>query len=211
MSYFKDLTGEKIGKLYIIKRVDNLLKENKKPITRWLCQCECGTFKIVRGDALGRRTNSCGCLKKKLNKQKRVDDPVKSKRLYRIWCCMKNRCYNKNSKAYKNYGGRGIKVCDEWLNNFRTFEKWSLENDYKEELTIDRIDNNGIYEPSNCRWITRQSQNKNKRNNIYITYNGEKMLLKDYATKNNLNYKVLHYKYLKSKKENKNYELPKSL
>lgn len=207
MSSFKDLTDKKIGRLTVIKRVDNIFQKNGKPVTRWLCQCECGNIKIIRADTLGRGTNSCGCLKNELNKKKRTNNPVKPKRLYRIWCCMKSRCYNKNLKAYKDYGMRGIQVCKEWLNDFRKFENWALNNGYQENLTIDRIDNDGNYEPSNCRWITREMQNKNKRNNIYVIYNGKKILLKDYAKEKNINYQFLHSKYIRNKKKNKDYEL----
>lgn len=209
MSAFKDLTGQKIGRLVVIKRIESIIQKNGKPVTRWLCQCECGNKKIVRADSLGRGTKSCGCLKHELSKEQHTNDPVKPKRLYRIWCCMKGRCHNKNLKAYKDYGERGIYVCQNWINNYREFEKWALNNGYNDNLTIDRINNNGIYEPSNCRWVTKKEQNRNKRNNIYITYNGKKILLKDYAKEKNLNYKSLHSKYLRCKRKNINYELPK--
>lgn len=209
MGKFKDLTGEKIGKLTVIKRVDNIIQKNGKSVIRWLCQCECGNTKIVRGDLLGRSTNSCGCLRSELNKKEKTKDPVKPKRLYRIWCGMKTRCYNIKSEAYENYGNRGIQVCEEWINNFRNFEKWALNNGYQENLTIDRIDNDDDYKPFNCRWITRKEQNRNKRNNIYITYNDEKILLKDFAKQKNINYKCLHSKYLRYKRKNNDYELSK--
>ena len=197
MAIFKDLTGERIGRLTVIERAKSITQKNGKLVTRWLCKCDCGNIKIIRADTLGRGTKSCGCLKHELDKKQHTNDPVKFKRLYRIWCCMKQRCYNKNLKAYKDYGGRDIQVCDEWINNYRKFESWSLKNGYDDTLTIDRINNNGNYEPSNCRWVTREIQSKNKRNNVYVTYKGNKILLKDYAKKNNLNYKCLHSKYLR--------------
>lgn len=208
MAIFKDLTGERIGRLTVIERAKSITQKNGKLVTRWLCKCDCGNIKIIRADTLGRGTKSCGCLKHELDKKQHTNDPVKFKRLYRIWCCMKQRCYNKNLKAYKDYGGRGIQVCDEWINNYRKFESWSLKNGYDDTLTIDRINNNGNYEPSNCRWVTREMQSKNKRNNVYVTYKGNKILLKDYAKKNNLNYKCLHSKYLRYKRKNIDYELP---
>lgn len=211
MCRFKDLTGQKVGRLTVIKRADSVLKANGKLATRWLCQCECGNTKIVRAEALGRGTKSCGCLKRETNKMKHTDNPVRPKRLYRIWCGMKGRCNNKNLKAYKNYGGRGIQVCKNWVNNYKEFEKWALNNGYNDNLTIDRINNDENYEPSNCRWTDRKEQNRNKRNNIYITYNGNKILLKDYAKEKNLNYKSLHSKYLRYKRKNINYELPEFL
>jgi hypothetical protein len=106
---------------------------------------------------------------------KRIDPPGtrRGMRLYRIWCNMKTRCYNKNIPNFMDYGGRGITVCDEWRNDFTSFLKWSVENGYKEDLLIDRIDNNGNYEPSNCRWSTRQQQNLNRRNNRLVTIGGQ--------------------------------------
>lgn len=209
MAVFKDLTGERIGRLVIMERAESIIQKNGKLVTRWLCKCDCGTTKIIRADTLGRGTNSCGCLKHELDKKQHTNDPVKFKRLYRIWCGMKQRCYNKNSKAYKDYGERGIQVCENWIDNYREFERWALKNGYNDDLTIDRIDNNGNYEPCNCRWATRLQQNKNRRNNVYITYNGNKILLKDYAEKNNIDYKCLHSKYLRYKRKNINYELSK--
>lgn len=110
-------------------------------------------------------------------------------RLYRTWRNMRNRCYNQNIKAYKDYGGRGIKVCDEWLdkdNGFINFYNWAINNDYKNNLTIDRINNDGDYEPSNCRWVTRLEQNHNRRNSIKLTYNNETIHISELAKKYNL-------------------------
>lgn len=94
-------------------------------------------------------------------------------RLYRIFGNIKQRCYYKNNKDYKNYGGRGIIVCDEWLKDFKKFYDWAINNGYQDGLTIDRINNDGNYEPSNCRWITKKAQSRNNRNNRIITYKGE--------------------------------------
>lgn len=102
-------------------------------------------------------------------------------RLYRIWSRMKTRCYNKKYEHFKHYGGRGIKVCDEWLNDFMSFYDWSMSNGYKDNLTIDRIDVNGNYEPSNCRWLTNEEQQNNKRRNIRLTYNGKTQTITQWA------------------------------
>lgn len=197
MGSFKDLTNKKIGRLLVVGRANSILQKDGKPVTRWLCKCDCGNTKIIRADSLGRGSHSCGCLKKELDKKQHTNDPVKKKRLYRIWCGMKYRCCNTKSSAYKNYGNRGIQVCKEWFDNFRNFEHWALNNGYQENLTIDRINNDGNYEPSNCRWVTRKEQNRNKRNNIYIIYKDKKMLLKDYAKEKNINYKTLLEKFKK--------------
>ena len=101
-------------------------------------------------------------------------------RLYGIWCNIKERCYNSNNNQYHNYGGRGIKVCDEWQ-EFISFKEWALNNGYDDTLTLDRIDFNGGYEPNNCRWITIQAQQYNKRNNHLITYNGRTQTLTEWA------------------------------
>ena len=102
-------------------------------------------------------------------------------KLYFVYHKIKDRCYNPNEKGYKNYGGRGIAMCQEWQDDFMNFYNWAIENGYKEGLSIDRINNNGNYEPSNCRWATREIQNKNKRSNRYITFNGETKTLTDWS------------------------------
>lgn len=108
-------------------------------------------------------------------------------RLYRIFDHMKQRCYNKNNNRYKHYGGRGIVVCDEWNSDFDVFYNWAYENGYDDTLTIDRIDVNGNYEPSNCRWITNLEQQNNKRNNVLLTYNGKTQTMAQWARELNIN------------------------
>ena len=108
-------------------------------------------------------------------------------RLYSIWHCMKVRCYIKSCLSYKNYGGRGIKICDEWKNDFISFYNWSLANGYKDNLTIDRIDVNGNYEPSNCRWVSKKEQDNNRRTNRFIEYNGIKKTIQQWAEEKGIN------------------------
>ena len=107
----------------------------------------------------------------------------KPTKLYAIYHAMKSRCYNNNNHAYDRYGGRGIKICDEWLNDYESFYSWSIQNGYREGLSIDRINNNGNYSPDNCRWTTTYYQNRNRRSNHLITVNGETGLLFDIARK----------------------------
>lgn len=112
---------------------------------------------------------------------------MKKSKIYRVWSSMKERCYNKNNKRYKNYGGRCISVCDEWKKSFTDFYNWAQKNGYSDGLTIDRIDNNGNYCPKNCRWVTRKEQNRNYSKNHKITYNGETLCLSDMAVKYGVN------------------------
>ena len=118
---------------------------------------------------------------------------MKNTRLYYIWSSMKKRCFNENEPSYLQYGGRGISVCNEWKENFKAFHDWALENGYDEnsergECTIDRIDVNGDYEPSNCRWVSMKEQSRNRRNTIYLNKDGEKIPLSEICEKQGLNY-----------------------
>ena len=116
-------------------------------------------------------------------------------KFYQVWNGIKQRCYNENNKQYKNYGERGIKVCDEWINNFEAFYDWSINNGYKEGLQIDRIDVNGNYEPNNCRWVDRYINNNNRRNNITFTYKGKTMSLRAWCRYFNVSYKTCMTRY----------------
>ncbi len=113
-------------------------------------------------------------------------------RIYRIYRCMKTRCYNPNDSSYKDYGGRGITICDEWNNDFLSFYEWSMKNGYAENLSIDRIDNDGNYEPSNCRWATSQMQADNKRNVIKFVLDGKERTLRELSEEYGVNYRTLH-------------------
>lgn len=112
-------------------------------------------------------------------------------RMYNIWKAVKRRCYNKNVNEYVNYGGRGIKMCDKWRNEFMSFYDWSMNNGYTDNSTIDRINNNGNYEPNNCRWVDRTYQSRNRRNNIEFTYNGETHCLSEWCEILCLNYSTI--------------------
>lgn len=170
----KSIIGKRFGKLEVIGYVP---QKGKK--TYWLCKCDCGNIKEVDGDALVRgRVISCGCSLKKTGKENpKFKHGLTNSRIMNIWIKMKGRCYNTNDMSYNNYGGRGIKVCDEWRNDVKSFYEWSIQNGYAENLTIDRIDVNGDYEPENCRWVDRKTQCNNQRNNHYVEYRGEKLTL----------------------------------
>ncbi len=113
-------------------------------------------------------------------------------RLYRIWIGIKTRCLNANNKAYPKYGGRGITICNDWINNFKSFREWALQNGYADNLTIDRIDVNGNYEPENCRWITLSNQSNNRSTSHYLTYNGITKTMGEFAKEYNLSIACLH-------------------
>lgn len=168
-----DLTDKRFVKLVAKERVKSPRGDKK---SYWLCECDCGNKIVVRKDSLeSGHAKSCGHCYGKMNHGKSYT------RLYSVWANMKQRCNNPNDENYHNYGGRGITVCDEW-NNFEDFYKWSIANGYDEnaergECTIDRIDVNGNYEPSNCRWTNKDIQNYNKRDTRKILINGEEMNL----------------------------------
>lgn len=174
-----DMTGRKIGRLTVKCRAEH---KGKRTGAFWKCECECGNEVVVYGSELRKgETKSCGCLhKEELSKRARTHG-LSGKRIYRIWQTMIKRCHKPNFERYKDYGGRGIEVCPEWKNSFEKFHEWAMANGYKENLTIDRIDTNGNYEPSNCRWVTYKVQGNNTRRNHYIEYNGERHTMAEWA------------------------------
>lgn len=189
---FQDLTGQKFGRLTVIERVEDHVKPSGRRATQWLCKCDCGNKIIVRASNLkSGHTNSCGCLNKERVKETSTKHRMSHSRIYNIWSHMKQRCLDKNSNDYNDYGGRGINVCNEWL-EFEPFCKWSTENGYNDSLTIDRINVNGNYEPSNCRWVSMKTQQNNKRNNNYITYDGKTQTLTQWSEELNINYDTLN-------------------
>lgn len=177
---FIDFKDKQIGVLHVIEYVGD---------SKWLCECECGNRKIVHRSVLQKgATYACSC-KRKLHKSDCNTTHGKSDtRLYHVWCGMKNRCYNKNLDEYHRYGGRGITICPEWLgeHGFENFSEWAYSTGYNEnakrgECTIDRIDNDGNYEPSNCRWATYIEQANNRSDNHLIEINGVVKGIKDWC------------------------------
>ena len=118
-------------------------------------------------------------------------------RIYTIWCCIKGRCYNSNNKRYKDYGAKGITMCDEWKSNFMNFYNWSMKNDYAENLTIDRINNNGNYEPTNCRWTDYKTQNDNRSISLSLTYDDKTMSINDWSKLLGVKYNTIRTRYYK--------------
>jgi len=202
MGSFVDKTGMTVGRLTVIRRAQDHIDKKGHHKIMWECQCSCGNVVNVRSDSLTiEHTSSCGCYHKERASDaasKRVINVSFTKdelRIRNIWQLMKYRCENENSPAYDNYGGRGIKVCESWsneLDGYENFKSWSLSNGYCHNLTIDRIDNDKSYEPTNCRWISASEQNSNKRNNRMIEYNGEIHTLSEWSRIYNIPMKTLH-------------------
>lgn len=171
---FKNIIGEKFGRLTVTGLSDK--KGGRKRY--WICECDCGNTVLVRSDNLRSKTTmSCGCFKKEQDKINLAKNHKgynsQQSRLYHIWQGMRRRCENTSCAEYPEWGGRGITVCDEWSKDYKPFMNWSASNGYRDFLSIDRIDVNGNYEPSNCRWVTAKVQANNRRSNINVEYNGE--------------------------------------
>lgn len=156
-----DLTGKKFGRLLVLCRT---ARYSGKTGYKWLCLCECGRTRIVyRGHLSSKHTRSCGCLKIDLVSKLNVSHGLSRDTRFRVLVDITRRCYDEKHESYKDYGGRGIGVCDEWRNNPNNFISWAEENGYKKDLQIDRINNNGNYEPDNCRFVTGYVNTHNQR------------------------------------------------
>lgn len=178
-----DLIGKTFGRLYVIERA-----ENRSRKSCWKCMCKCGNIVFVEGTSLvSGDTKSCGCLNKETAKKNQTKHGFHGTNIYNVWRNMKARCFNPNKPGYKYYGGRGIVVCDDWKNNFMSFYNWAICNGYEDDLTIERIDVNGNYEPENCRWATRKDQANNTTRNHKVTYNGKTQTLSQWANEYGLN------------------------
>lgn len=175
---FKDLTGQQFHHLTVLE-----FAERKNNRTMWKCLCECGNITFVDSNSLkSGNTKSCGCHRSDGWGNSKTHGMSRT-RLYRTWMGMKSRCYREKNKYYKNYGGRGIRVCDKWISSFESFRDWALQNGYLDSLTLDRIDNDGNYCPENCRWVDRFEQMNNTRANHRITLNGITMTIAEWSRK----------------------------
>lgn len=191
---YLDLTGQRFGRLVAVEFSGQVGRRK----TQWVCQCDCGNKIIVDTCHLrSGHSKSCGCISTERIKYLNYKTGMANTRLYRTYRNMLNRCYWKRSIMFENYGGRGIGVCEEWRNKengFEVFAKWSFENGYTDELTLDRIDNNGNYSPENCRWVDMYVQANNKRNNWRLKVNGEIDTVGNWARRLNVSYwNLLHY------------------
>lgn len=166
----RDLTGQRFGRLIALKH----LNPNKWGSILWECKCDCGkTHTVSSGHLVQGKSKSCGCycsdVRRKMLEKHGITTGGKP-RTFIIWNGMKGRCLYPKSTSYKSYGGRGISICQEWL-NFENFHNWAISNGYADDLTIDRIDNDGNYEPNNCRWIRSLENKKRQRKMRFITIN----------------------------------------
>lgn len=187
MGKFIDLAGKKFNRLTVIERAYVCKGE-----IYWHCICDCGKEKFVSGRKLREnKTKSCGCYKYETHKERLSKHKLSNTKLYRLYRSMYCRCYCEKSEHYSNYGGRGITICNEWLNDFKFFYDWAYKNGYKEELlpsginkwTIDRIDNDKGYSPDNCRFVTMKEQCLNRSTTVKLTYKGITLTRKEWAKK----------------------------
>lgn len=184
--FVKDIRGSRHGRLVVEEFVEVANRRSK-----WLCRCDCGNMTTVLGCNLRKelKTKSCGCLQVEMMRAIGLVCPSGSKaprgatkdRLQKIYRGMIDRCTNPGRNYYLNYGARGISVCQEWMDDFDSFFLWAVNNGYSESLTIDRIDNDGNYSPSNCRWADRTRQSNNTRRNYWICAFGERKSLSDWS------------------------------
>ena len=189
MGRFIDMTGKRYGMLTVLHRNAEDRGNGQKPVVKWVCRCDCGKIISVKSDALRcGHTISCGC-----RKVKHMESYNHRTRLYNIWKCMRQRCNNPNNPSYRNYGAKGVRICDEWK-EFAGFRNWAMANGYKESLSIDRIDVNGNYEPDNCRWADDTTQANNTTRNRLIDFHGEMLTMAEIARKLGTTYSTIQHR-----------------
>lgn len=186
------LIGERFGRLVTVAYAGKA-KDSRH---QFLCKCDCGNETIVLEKHLRNgNTKSCGCFKKDAGIAANTTHGMRKTRIYGIWAGMKDRCTNPGVAKFKDYGARGITVCQEWQDSFEAFYEWAMANGYKDHLTIERIDNDGNYCPENCRWATKKEQANNKRSSVFITFNGETHTLKQWSEIVGVNYYTMWNRY----------------
>ena len=189
-----DLTGKTYNNL----RVLGIKGKSKSGDVLWHFECVCGKVHYATASNLkNQRVKSCGCLKISGIKKANSTHGKSNEPIYPVWKTMRARCKNKNNKKYPRYGARGIKVCKEWDESFESFYEWAILNGYKDGLTIDRIDNDGDYEPSNCRWVKQKIQQSNKSTNTKIELRGITKTLAEWSRLTGLNHKTITYRLKK--------------
>lgn len=188
----ENLIGMKFGRLTVIDYAADHIQKSGKHRTQWLCRCECGNTVIAQSFNLkSGNTKSCGCYANEVRVQGNIIHGDRHTRLYTIWSAIKNRCYNRQAPTYYRWGGRGIKMCDEWRDSYLRFKTWALNNGYSEDLSIDRIDNNLGYNPDNCRWATAKIQANNRSNSKLFCYSGNMYTISELSDMSGISYHTL--------------------
>lgn len=196
-----DLTGHVFGRLTVIERAPSTNHH-----AAWRCLCTCSRETVVNSDSLrGGLTRSCGCLKNEPAHNR--THGMASTPEYHAWANMRSRCVNTSDKAYANYGGRGIFVCDRWLDSFENFYA-DMGKRPSARHSLDRIDNDGPYAPENCRWATKKKQQSNRRNNIFITHGGETMTLAEWAVITGISDETIRYRIKAGYSDDRIFERP---
>ena len=187
------ILGKKFNKLTVIK----ICGRDKYYHKLFLCRCECGNYiNCTIHRLINNNTKSCGCLRDEKFLNRIYIHGQSNTRLMNCWYSMKNRCYLIKTKQFKDYGERGITVCDEWINDFMSFKNWAEENGYTDKLSIDRINNNGNYCPDNCKWSTQKEQANNRRSNILVTIEKETLNISQWCKKLNMSDYQFRKRYL---------------
>lgn len=191
MSRLKDITGQKFNRLLVVSRAEN----SKSGKASWNCKCDCGNMVVVWGSNLRNgHTQSCGCLQRERTSEASTTHGKTHTKIHTVWKTMKQRCFCKNHHKFKDYGGRGITVCDEWKNDFQAFYDYVSELPHfgEEGYSIDRINNDGNYEPGNVKWSTLKEQARNRRTCRYVYYNGEFLTIAELSEKTGVPAKKLY-------------------
>lgn len=200
----KDLTGQRFGRLTVISFFEKRKRPSGSTKYMWECRCDCGNIIVVNADNLkSGHVKSCKCLRTEISTvrilrqaEKNVKHGLAGTKIYYAWHSMLERCYNPKNGNYSNYGGRGITVCEEWRKDLSAFYQWAKQCGYDERLTgkycsLDRIDVNGNYEPSNCRWVNQSVQANNRRTNRRVTYHGITYTMAELSRKTGVDYALL--------------------
>lgn len=201
----KNIKGQRFGRLI----VGTISHKNNHGSWCWNCKCDCGNLCIISGASLrSGRTQSCGCYNKERSSATHLQHGVAYTNLAAVRNTMLQRCYSPNSKSYPDYGGRGISVCEAWKIDPVSFYDWAFSSGYKEGLSLDRINNEGNYEPSNCKWSTRKEQNNNQRSNHLITYKGITKNLAQWSEETGLSRSTIEGRLKRGWTEEETFTLP---
>lgn len=203
-NHIRDIIGCHFHKLTVIKEVKPHIRPSGTTVPMFECICECGTVvNVCKYELTAGKIKSCGCLKREHANKISTHGESKT-RLYTLWRTMKSRCYGVYYRGYANYGGRGIIVCDEWRENFLSFKEWAINNGWDENKpgkvqSLDRINPNGNYEPSNCRFVSMKVQENNRRNSLKFKYKDELLTLSELSKRTNISCSTIYSRIFKYK------------